>query len=141
MPHGHEPLERGQRGFVEHLRDQSQVLRRHHRLAVAHGDARALLAAMLQGLQAEARHARDVLTRSEHAEDGALLLQPVGTLRAAKAGAMSKDAHAAASPASPEDASPAASPVVSAAASPTAWTASGSAEASAVLSVTEANST
>ena len=31
VAHGHEALERRQRGFVEHLRDQAQILRRHHR--------------------------------------------------------------------------------------------------------------
>ena len=79
MAYGHEALERRQRCFVEHLRDQAQILRRHHRLAIAHGNARAFLAAVLQRLQAEARHAGHVLARSEHAEHGAFLFRAIGT--------------------------------------------------------------
>ena len=48
-------------------------------LAVAHGDAGAFLAAVLQRLQPEAGHAGHVLAGGEHAEHGALLLQAVGT--------------------------------------------------------------
>ena len=79
MAHGHEALERREGGLVEHLRHQAQVLRRHHGLAVAHGDAGALLAAVLQRLQPEAGHAGHILPGSEHAEHGALLLQTVRT--------------------------------------------------------------
>ena len=80
MAHGHEALERGERGLVEHLRHEAQVLSRHDGLTVAHGDAGALLTAMLQRLQAEARHARHVFAGSEHAEHGALLFEAVGAL-------------------------------------------------------------
>ena len=69
----------GQRRLVEDLGHKPQVLRLDDRGAVAHGDAGALLAAMLQGLQPVAGQARHVLARGVHAEDAALLLQPVRT--------------------------------------------------------------
>ena len=80
MAHGHEALERGQACFVEHLGHKAEVFRHHDRRTVAHGDAGALLTAMLQRLQAEARHARHVFAGSEHAEHGALLFEAVGAL-------------------------------------------------------------
>ena len=79
MAHGHKALERREGSLVEHLRHQAQVLRRHHGLAVAHGDAGALLPAVLQRLQPEAGHAGNVLAGGEHAEHGTLLFRAVGT--------------------------------------------------------------
>ena len=79
VTHGHEALERCERGLVEHLRHEAQVLRRHDGLAVAHGDAGAFLAAVLQCLQPEAGHAGHVLAGGEHAEHGTLLFRAVGT--------------------------------------------------------------
>ncbi len=82
VPHGYEPVERCQARFVEHLRDQAQVLGNHNGFAVAHRNARAFLPAMLKRLQAEARHTGNVLALagSEHAEYGALLLKAIGAL-------------------------------------------------------------
>lgn len=80
MARRHEALERRKRGLVEHLRHKAEVLRSHDRLAVAHRDARALLTAVLQRLQAVARHARHILAGRVHAEDRALLLKTVGAL-------------------------------------------------------------
>ena len=81
MPDGHDTLAKArQRRLVEDLGHQSQILRLDDRGAVAHGDAGALLAAMLQGLQPVAGQARHVLARGVHAEDAALLFQPIRLL-------------------------------------------------------------
>jgi hypothetical protein len=78
MAHGHEAFERGQAGLVEHLRHEAEILRHHDGFAVADGDAGALLPAVLQRLQAEAGHARDVFAGRVHAEYGALFFEAVG---------------------------------------------------------------
>ncbi len=61
MSHGDLAPKRGERALVEHLGHQAEVLRDRDRIAIAHGDARALLAAMLQSLQAEAGQPRHVV--------------------------------------------------------------------------------
>ncbi len=62
MPDGHHALAKTrQRRLVEDLGHKPQVLRLDDRGAVAHGNAGALLAAMLQGLQPVAGQARHVL--------------------------------------------------------------------------------
>ena len=81
MPDGHHALAKArQRCLVEDLGHKPQVLRLDDRGTVAHGDARALLAAMLQGLQPVAGQARHVLPRRVDAEDAALLFQPIRLL-------------------------------------------------------------
>ena len=118
MAHRHEALERGQACFVEHLGHKAEVFRHHDRRTVAHGDAGALLTAMLQRLQAEARHARHVLPGREHAEHGAFLLEAVGTLARQDRGAheaISCSAESTAAAASGSTTSPPSSPTVLAA--------------------------
>lgn len=74
----HKAGERSEARFVKHLCDQAQVLGSHNGLAIPHSDSRAFLPAVLKRLQAEARHTRDVLTRSEDAEHGTFLFEAVG---------------------------------------------------------------
>ena len=52
MAHRDTTLERRKRALVEHLRDQPQILGNGHGFAIAHRDTRALLATVLQRLQA-----------------------------------------------------------------------------------------
>ena len=81
VPDGHHALAKTrQRRLVEDLGHKPQVLRLDDRGAVAHGNAGALLAAMLQGLQPVAGQARHVLARGVHAEDAARLVQPIRLL-------------------------------------------------------------
>ena len=81
VPDGHHALAKArQRRLVEDLGHKPQVLRLDDRGAVAHGNAGALLAAMLQGLQPVAGQARHVLARRVYAEDAALLFQPIRLL-------------------------------------------------------------
>ena len=81
VPDGHHALAKArQRCLVEDLGHKPQVLRLDDRGTVAHGDARALLAAMLQGLQPVAGQARHVLPRRVDAEDAALLFQSIRLL-------------------------------------------------------------
>ena len=74
----HKAGERSEARFVKHLCDQAQVLGSHDGLTIPHGNSRAFLPAVLKRLQAEARHTRDVLTRSEDAEHGTFLFEAVG---------------------------------------------------------------
>ena len=81
VPDGHHALAKTrQRRLAEDLGHKPQVLRLDDRGAVAHGNAGALLAAMLQGLQPVAGQARHVLARRVYAEDAALLFQPIRLL-------------------------------------------------------------
>ena len=63
--------------LVEHLRDQAHVLDDRDLALVGHGDAGALLAAMLQGVEAEEGEARHVVLRREDAEDAATVAEVV----------------------------------------------------------------
>src|SRR3954447_1483720 len=62
-------LQRGQCRLVEDLRDQAELFVDHDRRAVGNRHPRGLLAAVLQGVKAEVRQLRDVLTRGPHTED------------------------------------------------------------------------
>ena len=53
VPDGDVALHRGQRLLVEDLADQTEILEHQHLRSVGDGDARGLLAAMLQGVEAE----------------------------------------------------------------------------------------
>ncbi len=68
------PLERVQRGLVEDLRDQAHVLVDQDLAAVAHRDAGRLLAAVLEGVEAEVGQLGDVLTGRPDTEDPARVL-------------------------------------------------------------------
>ena len=68
-------LERGERGLVEDLRDQAHVLVDQDLAAVAHRDAGGLLAAVLEGVEAEVGQLGDVLARRPDAEDAAGVLR------------------------------------------------------------------
>ena len=71
--------QRGQRGLVEHLGHQAHVLVDHDSVAVADRDARGLLAAVLQCVQAEVGKLRYFLARGPHAEHAACV--PRGPVR------------------------------------------------------------
>ena len=62
---------------AEHMAHQAHVLAHHDRAAVAHGDTRRLLAAVLQRAQAEIRETRNVAIGCPHAENTAFLVQRV----------------------------------------------------------------
>ncbi len=80
MADGQVALQRGKRAFVERLGNKAKILVGHDSCAIAHGNARRLLSAMLQGLKAEAGHAGNIFARSVDAENTALLFHPVGAL-------------------------------------------------------------
>ena len=71
MADGGDALERLERGLVEDLRDEAELTDRLDVAAVGDGDARALLPAMLQGVEREVREARDVAVRRADTEDAA----------------------------------------------------------------------
>ena len=73
VAHGHVTGEIGQGLVVEDLGDQAEVLVDEDLGAVGGGDAGRLLAAVLEGVQAEVAQAGDVLTGGPHTEDAALL--------------------------------------------------------------------
>ena len=64
-------------GVREDLRHKAEILAHHHRGAVAHGDASAFLAAMLQRVQAKVGHAGHVAPRCPDAKDAALVVEVV----------------------------------------------------------------
>src|SRR6185437_13411727 len=63
--------------FRERLRHQPHLAVQVQARAVGGGDARALLAAMLQGVEAEVSDAGDILAGSVDAKDAACLARPV----------------------------------------------------------------
>ena len=75
MPDGRLAAEAGEGAFVEDLRDQPHVPDRRDLAVVGHGDACALLAAMLQRVQAEERQPRDVEAGRVDAEHTAHLCE------------------------------------------------------------------
>ena len=72
--------------------DEAQVLDHRDLAVVAHGDAGALLAAVLQGVEAEEGEARDVAPRRVDAEDAAAVVErrrarrPVPVAQASRCG-------------------------------------------------------
>ena len=79
---GHVALHGAEGLLVEHLRDEPQVFEHQDLRAVGHGDARSLLASVLQGIQAVIGELCDILTGcpdTEHATFFAwLVLRLVG---------------------------------------------------------------
>ena len=75
MPDREVALERLERGLVEDLGDQAHVLVDQDLAAVADRDARRLLPAVLQRVEAEVGELGDVLARSPDAEDAAGVLR------------------------------------------------------------------
>ncbi len=71
-------LEGGERGLVEHLRDQPEILVDQDVVAVGDRDAGGFLAAVLLGEETEVRQTGDVLARGPHPEQAAFVF---GTLR------------------------------------------------------------
>jgi len=63
--------EGGELLLVEHLRDEPHVADGRHAPALGDGDARGLLAAVLEGEEAEVREPRDVPVGRVDAEDAA----------------------------------------------------------------------
>ena len=63
--------------LVEHLADQAEVLDDRDLAVVGHGDAGALLAAVLQGVEAEEGQARDVEPRRVDAEDATAVVEMI----------------------------------------------------------------
>ena len=72
-------VQRGQRGFVEDLADEAEVLEHQDRVVVADRDAGRFLATMLLGEETEVGEPRDVVARSPHPEESALLLRRFGS--------------------------------------------------------------
>ena len=68
---GEVALERGDAALVEHLGDETHVLRHGDGLAVAHRDAGRLLAPVLERIEAQIREVGDVLAGRVHAEHAA----------------------------------------------------------------------
>ena len=77
MPDGGVAGQAPERGLVEDGAHQAEVALHRHVAAVAHGDPRALLAAVLQGVERVEREPRHVAPRGHDAEDPALLLGAV----------------------------------------------------------------
>ena len=77
MAEGHVALEPADHvSLVEVIADQAQAALRVEVVAVEGDDARRLLAAVLEGVQAQGGERRRVIM-AEYAEDAALLAQPV----------------------------------------------------------------
>ena len=64
-------LQRLERRLVEDLRDETELANRLDVASVGDGDARALLPAVLQGVEREVGEARDVAVRRADTEDAA----------------------------------------------------------------------
>ena len=77
VPYRHMAREHGEVAFLEDLGDEPEVFVDGDAVVVSHGDARALLAAVLQRLQPEVGHAAHLLAWRVDAEDGAFLLGAV----------------------------------------------------------------
>jgi hypothetical protein len=73
----HVAVERSQLLLVEDLRDETGVSQSRDVTALAGGDPRRLLAAVLQRVEREVRQARDVVTRREYAKNPALITRAV----------------------------------------------------------------
>jgi hypothetical protein len=63
--------------LVEDLADETQIPDDRDLAVVGHGDAGALLAAVLQGVEAEERQARDVAPRRMDAEDATAVMESI----------------------------------------------------------------
>ena len=63
--------------LVEHLADQAEVLDDRDLAVVGHGDAGALLTAVLQGVEPEEGQARDVESRRMDAEDATAVVETI----------------------------------------------------------------
>ena len=75
MPDGDVALEAGQRALVEDLRDQAHVLVDEQAAPVGGGDARGLLTAVLQRIEAEVGELGDLLAGGPDSEDTARVLR------------------------------------------------------------------
>ena len=94
MADGEVALERRERAVVEDVGDEAHVLDDVDVLAVAHGHARRLLAAVLQGVEAEIGQVGDGLARRIDAEDPACLApRPRPYPRFNAAGSLSRHAR------------------------------------------------
>ena len=70
----------------EDLGNKTQVLADQHRRAIAHGDARGLLSAMLKGAERKAGESGNVAVGCPNAKDAALLVERVGVFADVKPG-------------------------------------------------------
>ena len=73
-PEVHAARQCGEVGVGEDLAHEAQVLAGEHLLAIAHGDAGGLLAAVLQGTQGIVGETGHIAARGPDAEDAAFLL-------------------------------------------------------------------
>ena len=71
------PLRLCEHLLVEHLADEAEVLDDGDLAVVGDGDAGALLAAVLQGVEAEEGEARDVASRRVDAEDATAVVETI----------------------------------------------------------------
>lgn len=77
MPDGDMAGHGGEGLLVEHLAHQAEILEHQHLRAVGDGDARRLLATVLQRVQTVVGELGHILARSPHTEDTALLARLV----------------------------------------------------------------
>ena len=77
MADRHVPLQRAQLLLVEHLVDEPLVAHRHDVAALGDGDARRLLAAVLERVEREVGEPRDLALGRDYAEHAALVARPV----------------------------------------------------------------
>ena len=77
MPDGHLAAQRAQLLLVEHLVDEALVAHRHDVAALGRGDARRLLAAVLQRVEGEVGEPGDIRAWSVDAEHAALVARSV----------------------------------------------------------------
>ena len=80
MAHGHFAAQCSERAFIEHLGNQAQVFRNRYGVTIAHRNAGAFLATMLQGLQAKAGQPRDIVGGGVHSKHRALFFKPIWLL-------------------------------------------------------------
>ena len=77
MTDRHLALQRAQLLLVEDLVDEALVAHGHDVAALRGGDARRLLAAVLERVEREVREARDFATGGDYAEDAALIARAI----------------------------------------------------------------
>ena len=78
VAHGQLAGERRQVGVGEHAIEQSKVFTNHNRAAIAHGDSRRFLAAMLQRAQTKVCQSSHIAIGCPHTKNTAFLMQLVG---------------------------------------------------------------
>ena len=81
MPDGDVAAQRGERGLVEDLGHEAEILEHDHAGAVGDGYAGSFLAAVLQRIETEVCEFRYLFARRPHPEDATRVLRAGATLR------------------------------------------------------------